>query len=579
MSTPALSELPIELLDHIITQLDDPALVSLAKTNHLFNNLALHAFFIRNNVSGPRHGYLVSRLAPPEIIPALNAALWLTDLQSITYYLNPDFRQMVMETRGLAALVDRLPSVEHVDVYFGSVDYWLNELYGMGGTWMAIMGLTMEERPRLGKERWRKAFVGLLDGVLSKGCVKLSVSGGSIFQEFYVEDEARQTAVERTFAFWPRATTLPLSGRPPTPRPPFLGKPDIVSSGFSGPGFFSYFVASLRRGWSSVWKWTLWFFTSTHAATLPEPILKIKLDEPEKFEPLPNPSLSSFQIRTSMLLQPLFLHKTIDIFQTQAPALRELSLIGAKATTDTWETLFSSIHLPALETFCYMFDTLIVDRPTLTLQVVHDFLVRHPTIQFLELYGIVIPIEFPVLQQDILPYLTRLDAHPQVIAWFLKDVQCLPSLDTVHITSEYTASWMDRPNSYAYFDEGILTVSALPRPINLRLKFNTELELVPWLNTHNDQGRADSALGKLTNVKKLAVSCQYLVTFSKDVLVGVLPAWLAVFPSVEEFAIVEHPCPDEVLDLKEFHTALWSVCPGLRKFLVCDEEITINRSV
>lgn len=583
-------DIPYELLAQIFVHLDNATLFSLGKVNHHFNYVALLALFGRNQVAGVQEGHIVSRLAPPEIVPALNAALWITDLHSITYHFNSDFDRMVQETRGLEAFIRRLSNVGHVAVYFANVDNWLEELQCLHGMFGSC--IVEKQMPALGRQRWRKAFMGLVDSVLAKanGRVDLLVSGGDQLREFYVNDEATMVGkgggwMGFGMSFWAHSSTLLL---------PALGcvghacRLDSVLKDalfrLSEVGSFSHIAFRAGQIWSSVGRWIRGCFDPACAPhhDLPSPPSALTLQEPAHMgeslesEPISRPCLSNFQIRTSMLLEPPFFHKTIHILQTQAPALRELYLIGAKATTDVWHELFSSIHLPALETFCYMIDTPIIYHPTLTLQIVHDFLVRHPTIQSLELYGIIIPPEFPELQESILPNLTRLDAHPQVVAWFLKDAKQLPKLDTVHITSEYTASWMDRPNTYAHFDEGILSVSTHPRATNLHFKFNTELELLPWLMAHIDLGRTGSALGQLVNVNKLTISCQQSVDIPRDALVNVVPRWLCLFPSLEEFVVADLPCPDEVLEFKEFHVAVVRACPGLKRFMVCDKEILLN---
>lgn len=161
-------DLPVEVVDEIIAHCDTPTLLTLSYLNSQLNTLALELLFKRENVTSPKQGYLVSRLAKPEIVPALNAALWLRNLPHVTYYLNPDVKRLFSEVRGLERVIGRCQVNDRLDLYFSSVDRWFGDT-----------GLRRRsgEQIWIEPELWENIFVRLLETALKKGCRSLRVEG------------------------------------------------------------------------------------------------------------------------------------------------------------------------------------------------------------------------------------------------------------------------------------------------------------------------------------------------------------------------------------------------------------------
>ena len=79
----------------------------------------------------------------------------------LAQYLNPGLDILLGEVRELRGLVERLLSVDQVQLHFLMFDSWLRN------------PPPVNERPRLDVEMWRKEFSSMLDQFLVKGCKKL----------------------------------------------------------------------------------------------------------------------------------------------------------------------------------------------------------------------------------------------------------------------------------------------------------------------------------------------------------------------------------------------------------------------
>jgi hypothetical protein len=558
----SLTSLPVELLEQIIKHLDNRTLLSLSKLSRQLNHISTRTLLRINNITGPSpdsiRSYLVSRLAPPELIPVLYSALWLNTPRSITFYFNPDVKRLVFETKGLKDLIKRMEGkMEQLDLHFGSLDRWVVDRLKKKKTSSASQDKDSEEGTesilkeglRLDKWVWKKAFEELLDCALERGTGKLTITGGDKLREVFVDEGREGREAEEMAA-------------------------DIAAAAKAAEANADL---GLLLGFSE-WVHRLFETGQLSATSQPpfQPRIKRRTVAVNKW-PLKEACLQTFHIQSSMLLQSLFFSTTQCILQTHAATLRDLRFVGAKVSSDVWQDLLSSIQLPSLETFWYMIDTLVVDYPTMTVQTLQDFLTRHPTITSLTLYGVLLPSKFPKIEdEDILPNLTSLEAHPNFIAWILENPRRLPKLTTVAITSEYTASWMDHPSSYGDFDWALSAISAIPREIKLQLKLNKEGNLVAWVRVHveryAEQGRSE--FPKLKNVKELTVSCQCLVKFKDDFFLGLVPQWLGLLPCMEVLNLVETTNSDEILGM-EFPVELGKYCKALKKFFLCGEEIAI----
>ncbi|KDR76901.1 hypothetical protein GALMADRAFT_418624 [Galerina marginata CBS 339.88] len=198
--------LPLELIYLILSSCSNAMLVSLAQTCKMFNTIALHAFFKREAFSKPAKGFLSSNRAPTEILDATRTALFVKRIHSVNWVFkagceckighpqaDPQCLFLPSETRtsadiartvsmtgplwrtldeiaNLQAIISRMPEVRYVNLDFTSVGTWLRSVLRRSHPclWNEKVNIEVLER----------AFVGLLDNILDKGCTTLLVSGG-----------------------------------------------------------------------------------------------------------------------------------------------------------------------------------------------------------------------------------------------------------------------------------------------------------------------------------------------------------------------------------------------------------------
>jgi hypothetical protein len=612
------SDLPVEILDQILALCDTKTLLNLSYLNIQLNTLAPEALFKRESVTNPKQGYIVSRLAAPEIVPALNVALWLKNLPHVTYYLNPDVKRLFAEVRGLERLVGRVRANDRLDLYFSSVDRWFADL-GSG----RMSGEQMWVDPVV----WRSTFVRLLEMALRQGCRSMRVEGAHRMDRFYVD----------------RKSGKALLSVPPSPS---AGSTSSISSRLAEATPTS--VSSIPTRASIKKRLSRWLrkrlglkvpsrqpLTTGNLIT-PTPTIQVTPpQEPEPTRPetdptkvvLPcdnvlkqtsftvaKPCLRSLNIRSSMMLQPLFFNDTRNLIRAHCHAIETLELVSIKAPRSVWENFFQSLHLPVLKHFVYLYDTLIVEDPLVTPTLLLEFFKRHPSISIIELYGVnvgdhdkSIEIEFPKIDADdeLLPNLDQLDAHPKVVSWLLQQPKACPKLTFVCLTSEYLASRLSTTlpnlNPYKSFDAGLLTLASLLipdapsppeegyvptsgniRPINLQLKFSTENMLLEWLLSHTTLAHSynnpthppnpssptpqQSVLHLLTNVRKVTISAHYHTRFEIEHK-QVLPRFLGILPNLKELELVELPYPEEVRD-DMFVEDVRRFVKGLERFVI-----------
>ncbi|KAF5350439.1 hypothetical protein D9756_008589 [Leucocoprinus leucothites] len=589
-------DLPVEVVDEIIAHCDTPTLLTLSYLNSQLNTLALELLFKRENVTSPKQGYLVSRLAKPEIVPALNAALWLRNLPHVTYYLNPDVKRLFSEVRGLERVIGRCQVNDRLDLYFSSVDRWFGDT-----------GLRRRsgEQIWIEPELWENIFVRLLETALKKGCRSLRVEGAHTMELYYLGDEGgknsqRNLNADQVESSLPSAHTSPL--------PPKLLVPSSPVQLFEAPPSKPPSVSNRPSPKKRLVRW-VWKRLGLNRSSLkpsgaggsalsvpviqvtpPKELVVTPLESKDKPVPVEcstvtsfqtsNPCLRTLNLRSSMMLQPLFLPHTLSLIQAHSSTLARLELVSIKAPEKMWTTLFQSIDLPALWRFVYLYDTLIVEEPLVTPTLLLEFFQRHPSLRIIELYGVQVgdqdkstEVEFPSVVEGVLPNLEQLDAHPKVVSWLLQWPKACPKLNHVCLTSEYTASRVPTINShlnpYKAFDTGLLALSTLLtpdtpfppgldhiytpvdlRPIDLQLKFSTEIMLLEWFLSHaptHELDQGPSVLRLLKNVRKLIISAHYHTPFDFGHKQAI-PRFLGMLPCLKELELIELPHPEQVQD-------------------------------
>jgi len=173
--TSLICSFPTELLEQIIAHLDNSSLYNTGLTCKDLHYIALRTLFSRNDIQAPADGWLVAYKTPEETLPALRAALFVQNIKQFHYYLNPGVERLLNEVNDMRHFIARLPSVELVKLHFSVVDAWITRRSG--------------SEMELDRDRWLRAFSGLLDVIVARSCTELHITSGSKIKHLYTNSE------------------------------------------------------------------------------------------------------------------------------------------------------------------------------------------------------------------------------------------------------------------------------------------------------------------------------------------------------------------------------------------------------
>ena len=146
--------------------------------------------------------------------------------------------------------------------------------------------------------------------------------------------------------------------------------------------------------------------------------------------------LRKFRALSFFLFHPPVLDWTISTLQASSQTLTAVSFDTTKTPVSAWPDILSSITLPFLSKFklaprCGMF----IERRIVEFNDVLGLLARHPSIVDLNLFAIA-RLRNCCLPERLLPALQILRADPWFISWFLNDKQPSKALTSLDMVSE-----------------------------------------------------------------------------------------------------------------------------------------------
>ena len=154
-NAPELVNLPDELLENIIGQLESETLVQLSMTCRRLHFLALPIVFARAGIRDTRSFFLHD--PPPHIFHALRLALFVQNVESLGVGFTTHYDGLLPYTRELRRLISRLPSMKR---------FYLNFSY------------LYLRPPTVPDPTWQGEVIRLLNLIIHRSCTFLSVAGG-----------------------------------------------------------------------------------------------------------------------------------------------------------------------------------------------------------------------------------------------------------------------------------------------------------------------------------------------------------------------------------------------------------------
>ncbi|KAJ3553676.1 hypothetical protein NP233_g12591 [Leucocoprinus birnbaumii] len=544
------SSCPTEVLQQIVVQIDDPSdLLRLGQVDRLMNQVALQHLLQRTGVQGVERGWIFAHARGSlrkEVVHALCMSLWINDdIHDMRFYVSPTVQQIFREIRGLTRFIGRLKRLGGLVVVFRGLDHRFGRR-------------TLTPIPT---DAWQTAFCCFIDTILSKGCESIEVEGADFFH-YHFEVDGDQ--------YFPFYTPLSRSDALPQTRERKRGEKNERRQPDSHRSLISRISTTLQRlmkrkdGYEKMDDWV--------------PILPNNIEDQAFIEEEVRKAacLKRFLIRSSMLLVPLFLPFTLQTLRIHALAIRELELTGIRISEEPYIQKLVKLDFPALQKFSYRHheESRGTQLSPLASACIFEFLVRHSSIESLELYPFHHESIPPNITSPLLPRLRTLVAHPREAVWVI----CCPdwhgnleavTLATINVRDRiFQIASDDTRNDYEYFDEAISAVADTSRPVTLNLELRSDQGLASWITGQVNLGET-SPIRQLKHISSLSVSLRLVrQTSSISQLWSYLPRWFGLFPALRHLKLSEAPYGRNDAMNQKLYRCIVDACPLLETLRV-----------
>ncbi|KIM41259.1 hypothetical protein M413DRAFT_71736 [Hebeloma cylindrosporum] len=473
------------------------------------NSIALNHFFLINDIYVPgRERFVAFKDQPPETLSILRSALFIKRLTYFDFDLSPQIERTLSEVSDIRVLAARLLEMEVVSLHFPNID-------------SCTCGFA-----RLPMDSWYKAITRLLVTILDKGCTELRVVGGTQFYHRKLPQSTKaevntneQRLNEESCIVRPRKLSFNIFRRIRQKRKTKHSKVvenDHVQSTATKPAKES---------------------SGETASAIPSEAENLSAaQEPKSLMPSRcKLRLAEVYIQSDMLLHYPFAEWTLSTLNAASSTIAKLSIKLTQEASSAWKTFSSSLSLPFLRIFSLTND-LFIPLDVASFTDVEDFLVNHPGIGNLSLYGVGFPPACAVPRASF-QHLDTIDAHPFYIIWLMNSLRwspnALPSLRNITISSD-NHSYCTRLPEFddSLFDSALEALCSFPRDIALTLTFNSKSHIDSWIGSHVRAGVQHSVIPRLVHVTSLSIDNNNWREFS-DATVDIIPDWIALFPALE----------------------------------------------
>ena len=456
------TELLLLILDNVCT----PGLLALARTSRLLHHLALPTYLSRYGIHDPTSRTLVLESdAAVQALPGLQISLFITSLDHLSYKFRGVHPHFAREVHQLLCFVTRLSQVNEVTLDLGNID----------SRWVDGFAITSSIV-------WKPDFLRLLDVILKKKCLSLTVTHGRF-----------------------------LNPAPPSP-PSFklTNRHHVVTIIDDSLSAIRQFLGSSRR------------ISSKHGVTLHHASYPSELYK--------------FCIHADILFSPSFHEWTMGTINT-CP-ITSLSFRLAGLHSSTWTSLLSCITIPTLTHFS-------PETADITFTDLLRFFSRHPSIIDVRLHAHINHLGSGRLSRPfinkkrLLPNLASLGGCLGNINILLDYLQPVPQLQSMSLS----LSVHQRPFQTSDFEKlngEIGTVIQDTRPLALSLRFS-----VPFLHGESFESKPNDEifLHSFRSVRALNLSTDGCFDFSRWIIPGLLN-WLSkTFPALHDVSFASDCVP------------------------------------
>jgi hypothetical protein len=517
---PGLCRIPNELLYKIVDALDDESAFQLGLTCTDLHIRALPILFERHGIKSLNTGQISLHNCSKHVLRALTAALFIQDVDNIVFCPNSNFEDLHSNILAMTPFVARLPQVTVFNLHFGGYEAWLASLF-------------LNNSRSSDAQRWMENLLDLLNTVLKKGCRTLQVHRASHSDPLPV---SLQNATRWTAPIVQQSIGSTLN--PPQHQRRGSRMLSIFQSWSPSPPVQSSSISHTTEG---------------------------------------RQKLSEFRIHSQVILQRPFIPWIRSVFQANTASITTLSFKSSrKEHAAIWKDILSSTTLLSLYEFELTCHEDVQYWMPVEFTVLILFLWRHPSIRYLHLTAIYIPIPFsypPFFFEPLLPQLVKLEAQPLFTSWLLNARAPFPRFQhllSVTVVSDYRPKYVAM--DYDGFDAALSAIAHYTAHstdnIHLGLRFVAEFAVAQWMLRHlsPSTGITRSGVSALRRVTKLSVYTTDQVSFHADrEVLHAVPLFLALFPCLEDVSF-EQPGL-EVLD-PEMVQNITEVCHRLERLSV-----------
>ncbi|KAF5359518.1 hypothetical protein D9756_002951 [Leucocoprinus leucothites] len=261
----------------------------------------------------------------------------------------------------------------------------------------------------------------------------------------------------------------------------------------------------------------------------------------------------------AFLLSPLLTY-TSGLLGTYSTTIRRLRFDASTIVVPklNWDQLFSSLHLPNLETF--LFDNLVHTR--LASSCLADFLSRHPTITTLRIYCGLLrthDIALHATKPPVLPNLLKIEGSRGIITWLFRDSSACVNVQEVVIPH------VEDPTEVLH---SVVGPARNPSDsLKVVIKLNPLLRL--WLDWMTKQ--IEKKDNSLRDVRLVNLTFRFDCSISSldQKSICCLAQFVALFPTLRHFEAVRPSADatDEVaIAEKNLCDNVFQFCPNLQTF-------------
>ncbi|TFK62659.1 hypothetical protein BDN72DRAFT_882499 [Pluteus cervinus] len=234
-----ISQLPSELLFQIYPYLSSASLYNLSKLSRHLHHTALDFLFRHHGIGDPYDGWITLYRVPREILPALHSALFLNKLDNYHVYLPSEVDDVLFDLRAIKATIERMGikngggGCKNLKFFLNDIDMWIS---AGGVDFDATLARNHRKLRQLGQrihqffpaqipadraegdisnnthvgrselededllssrrlmwtrkvnvEKWRDAFLDVLEEGLENGCSQIGISGGARVVDAYCD--------------------------------------------------------------------------------------------------------------------------------------------------------------------------------------------------------------------------------------------------------------------------------------------------------------------------------------------------------------------------------------------------------